>query len=121
MAEPSQPAQGQQPPPQPQQVPPPSQQSAPPPESPRSPRAPPTPSTTGEALRGKFRDFDDPAVYNDVKEHGQRNDAKNFVVNFGGAAAEIALDLELEDFQALLRRRKDNQKGNVTLTPIRWM
>ncbi len=79
--------------------------------------SPPSPVATGEALRSRFENFDDPEVYGRVKAHGLDDHARNFVVKFGASRAEVALDLDFPEFEALLKR--DNLKEEVT--PIRWM
>src|SRR6185436_13299472 len=118
MAEQSKAAQGQ---PQEQSASPsppsPSSPAAQPPRSTKEPVPPPERAATGEELEDRFDDFDDPKVYKKVKDHGENDQARNFVVRFGAAKAQVALDLNINEFKALLK--KDNKKQ--VETPIRWM
>lgn len=67
------------------------------------------------ASSGEFDTFDDKAVYTRSLDKATQPDARNFVVQFGKHEAQVASDLNLEDFDALLKAPVVSER------PVRWM
>ncbi|KAH8889516.1 hypothetical protein GQ53DRAFT_842826 [Thozetella sp. PMI_491] len=84
-------------------------------EGPGSGTEQPAPVPVRQGLNEKFSDFDDKAVYCKAKTEVFREDAKNFVVEFGANKCRIAWDLTAADFATLLEERGDPH------CPIRWI
>lgn len=65
---------------------------------------------------GTFADYDLSDVYHQSREYARDPSTSNFVVEFGRADAQIAFDLDIDQFRHLLSptTRPENR-------PIRWM
>lgn len=86
--------------------------------TPKSPVDPPDAKITRKQLQAKFKDYDNPDVYQEVIEYGKKKDARNFVVQFGGEESQIALDLDEQYFSTLMEQDNATRDDNK---PIRWM
>ncbi|EFX06008.1 ADP-ribosylation factor [Grosmannia clavigera kw1407] len=69
-------------------------------------------------LLKKFQDFDDKAVYDQVKLECQKKEAMNFVVQFGVDEAKVACNLDHRDFDTLMKQRNVFGEGKL---PVRWI
>ena len=69
----------------------------------------------GAQLRDKFKNFDDPQNYKELKEKAVQEGTKNFVVQFGANKAQIAIDLNEKELEQFLGGKKNKEM------PIRWM
>lgn len=63
----------------------------------------------------QFADLDDEQVYDDSHIRALERTTRNFVVEFGKDAAEIAFDLQADDIENLLKAERAQER------PIRWM
>lgn len=69
----------------------------------------------GAQLRDKFKNFDDPQNYKELKEKAVQEGTKNFVVQFGANKAQIAIDLNEKELEQFLDGKKNKEM------PIRWI
>jgi hypothetical protein len=65
--------------------------------------------------RGEFEDFDNKFVYLESLKWARDQKARNFVVQFGKADAQIAFELNPEQFKHLLEEPVSPER------PVRWM
>lgn len=66
-----------------------------------------------------FQDYDLPHVFNDAQELAVRNDALNFVLEFGAHASNIASNVPSSNFKGLLESTPLHRRSSKT--PARWM
>lgn len=64
---------------------------------------------------GEFDDFDNEVVYADSLGQATDQHARNFVVQFGKAEAQVAFNLNYDKFKALLEGPMPAER------PVRWM
>lgn len=72
-------------------------------------------ATTTEREQTIFADFDDKQVYDGSRLLALDPKTRNFVVEFGKDAAQIAFDLSSEDVEDLLTAKRVDER------PVRWM
>ncbi len=70
------------------------------------------------ATDGFFQDYDDAAVYREVRGWLESPNAHNFVLEFGQKEAKIARDLDAANFERLIKADKTLRSPN---RPVRWM